>query len=234
MKTSLIFLGTKGDIEESTPKHRYHSSMLVSSGDFRLLVDYGQLRRFSLEEIRPDAILITHAHPDHYAWLYEDLPVEAPVYMSQDTFDYGKYKPQNSRVVKAGQTFEAGPFTCQSYDVMHSIRCPAVGWRIRAGDRTLVYNSDLVDIMLKDNVLAGVDYYIGDGSAIKTNLVRRRDDVLFGHTRIGTQINWCQKFGIPNVIFTHLGKETINKEEEFIKEHTDIVLAYDGLEIKIE
>jgi hypothetical protein len=90
-----------------------------------------------------------------------------------------------------------------------------------------------VDIVLKEEALTGVDYYIGDGSAIKANLVRRRDEVLFGHTRIGTQINWCKKFGIPNVMFTHLGKETIGKEEEFKKEHPDILLAYDGLQIDI-
>ena len=233
MNISITFLGTKGEIEESTPRHRYHSSALLVAGAARILIDYGRLRRQSLNEIKPDAVLITHAHPDHYAWLHEDLPLDAPVYMSQDTYDYGKYKPQNSRIIKPGETFGAGPFVCESYDVMHSIRCPAVGWRIKAGGRTLVYNSDLVDIIRKEAVLTGVDYYIGDGSAIKANLVRRRDDVLFGHTRIGTQINWCRKFGIPNVMFTHLGKETIGKEEEFLKEPTDIVLAYDGMQVTI-
>ena len=66
----LVFLGTKGEIEESTPKHKYHSSLLIISKEAKLLVDYGMLRKYSLEKIQPDAILITHAHPDHYNYLY--------------------------------------------------------------------------------------------------------------------------------------------------------------------
>ncbi len=62
----LIFLGTKGEIEEETARHRLHSSLLVESQGTRLLIDYGLLRRYALEEIAPQDILITHAHPDHY------------------------------------------------------------------------------------------------------------------------------------------------------------------------
>jgi phosphoribosyl 1,2-cyclic phosphodiesterase len=108
-----------------------------------------------------------------------------------------------------------------------------VGWRIRFGSKILVYNSDLVDIIEKDKVLTGVDVYIGDGSAVKTNLVRRRGDVLFGHTRITTQLHWCEKYGIERTIFTHLGKETLREEKEFKAAHPGITLAYDGLEMQI-
>ena len=69
----LIFLGTKGEIEEETPVHRYHSSMVLETGETKLLIDYGLLRHRVLEEISPDAVLITHAHPDHYSWLKQDI-----------------------------------------------------------------------------------------------------------------------------------------------------------------
>ena len=231
--TKLVFLGTKGEIEESAPRHQYHSSLLIISNGAKLLIDHGELRKYSLDEIKPDAILITHAHPDHYAWLNEDIKTDIPVYLTRETLDYGKFSPQNVRAIEPDKGFQMGPFRCVAYRVIHSIRCPAVGYKMAISGRTLIYNSDLVDIVDKEKVLEGTDYYIGDGSAIKGNLVRRRGDQLFGHTRILTQIHWCQKHNISNIIFTHLGKETMEKEEEFRKEHSEAVLAYDGMELVI-
>ncbi len=231
--TKLVFLGTKGEIEESSPKHRYHSSLLVISDEARLLIDYGKLHKYSLEEIKPSAILITHAHPDHYLWLDEEVKTGIPVYLTEETLGYGMYLPENNRVVVPGREFEVGPFKCRPYRVMHSIRCPAVGYKIAVSERTIVYNPDLVDIVEKENILKGVDYYIGDGSSLRANLVRRKDDQFFGHTRITTQINWCRKYGVRHIIFTHLGKETIENEADFRKEHGEAILAYDGMELVI-
>jgi ribonuclease BN (tRNA processing enzyme) len=231
--TQLTFLGTKGEIEEETPRHRYHSSLVIASGHTRLLIDYGMLQRYSLEEIKPSAILITHAHPDHYRWLKRDEPMDVPVYLTRETLDYGKFRPADARVINPGDEFSIGQVECQAYRVIHSIRCPAVGWKIRVTGKTLVYNSDLVDIIEKENVLTGVDYYIGDGAAVKANLVRRLGDALFGHTRMITQIHWCEKFNIQNIFFTHLGKETLREEEGFKADHPEVTLAYDGLKVEI-
>jgi len=230
---ALIFLGTKGEIEESSPTHQYHSSLLVSASGTRLVIDYGILRKYSLEELKPDAILITHAHPDHYVWLKENVKTDVPIYLTQATYDYGRFTPANGRIIMPGEQFKIGPCECLSYEVIHSIRCPAVGYKIKIDGKTFVYNSDLIDIMDKDNILQKVDYYIGDGSAVRANLVRRRGEQLFGHTRITTQVNWCKKYGINNIIFTHLGKETIAKEGPFTREHIEATLAYDGMEIAI-
>lgn len=229
----LLFLGTKGEIEESSPKHHYHSSLLIISDQTRILIDYGVLHQHSLDELDPEAVFITHAHPDHYTWLNEPVDSPVAVYLTRETLDYGKHRPQNSEVIRPGQRFTIGDFDAMAYRVTHSIRCPAVGYRIEVGGKTLVYNSDLVDIVEKEEILAGVDCYVGDGSAIKANLVRRRGDKLFGHTRITTQINWCKKFGIHHIIFTHLGKETIANEDVFAEEHPEVILAYDGMEMEV-
>jgi ribonuclease BN (tRNA processing enzyme) len=229
----LIFLGTKGEIEEETPAHRFHSSMIVETGKTRLLLDYGLLRKRSLDQVAPDAVLITHAHPDHYSWLKQDISSDIPVYCTRETLDYGKFKPDNARMVDPMRTFKIGTVECMAYRVIHSIRCPTVGWRLSLEGKVMVYNSDLVDIEEKESVLAGVDCYIGDGSAVKANLVRRRGDVLFGHTRITTQIHWCQKFGIKTIVFTHLGKETLREEALFNADHPEIIFAYDGMELEI-
>jgi len=231
--TRLVFLGTKGEIEESSGRHQYHSSLLMISEGTRLLIDYGRLHRYRLEEIAPQAILITHAHPDHYLWLEEEVKTEIPVYLTRETLDYGKFKPLNPQIIEPGAEFAIAPFICLPYRVLHSIRCPAVGYKIKTPEKTIVYNSDLVDIAGKESILEGAGYYIGDGSAIRANLVRRRGDQILGHARIMTQINWCRKYGIPNIIFTHLGKETIEEEEAFRAEHDDVILAYDGMELVI-
>jgi phosphoribosyl 1,2-cyclic phosphodiesterase len=228
---TLIFLGTKGEIEESTPIHMYNSSMLLAEGDARLLIDYGHLHPHPLEELGLTAVLITHAHPDHYAWLREDIHTELPVYLTQETLDYGKYRPVNPHLVTPQEEFSIGTYRILPYRVIHSIRCPAVGFKITVGGKTLIYNPDLVDIPEKEAVLAGVECYIGDGSAVRANLVRRRGGQLFGHTRMPTQIHWCQKAGIPLIVFTHLGRETLREEQAFQAVHPEATLAYDSLKL---
>ena len=229
----LTFLGTKGEIEESNKKHRHNASLLIISDGDRLIIDYGMLHKYSLDELAPDAILITHAHPDHYVWLKQDVVASVPVYLTGETFEYGKYKPAKASVIEADKWYNLGSFSFLAYRVLHSIRCPAVGYKIKAQGKTLVYNSDLVAIVEREKVLADVDYYIGDGSSTRTNLVRSRGGVLFGHTRTMTQINWCRNYGIDKIFFTHLGKETIAAEDQFRRDHPEVVLAYDGLEVII-
>ncbi len=233
--TKIAFLGTKGEIEESSRKHQYHSSLLLTYRKFKLQIDYGALHRLDITETGAKALLITHAHPDHYFWLDHNTQTDIPVYLTQETLDYGKYQPANPQVIKPGTPFTVGPFRITAYRAIHSLRCPAVGYKIKTPERTvLVYNPDLVDIVEKDNILKGVDYYIGDGSAIKANLVRRTGNKLFGHTRITTQINWCKDRSIENIFFTHLGKETIREEKSFRKEHPEAVLAHDGMALQIQ
>jgi ribonuclease BN (tRNA processing enzyme) len=229
----LIFLGTKGEIEESNEKHSYNSSLLLVSDGDRLLIDYGMLHRYSLEELAPDAILITHAHPDHYVWLERDMETDIPVYLTEETLDYGRFRPPNGKLLELDKYYSKGSFQFFACRVLHSIRCPAVGYKIKTQGKTLVYNPDLVDIVNKAEVLTDIDYYIGDGSSINANLVRRRGDTLYGHARMTTQINWCRKYGIENIVFTHLGRETIAAEDEFSRDHPEAVLAYDGMEVII-
>jgi ribonuclease BN (tRNA processing enzyme) len=229
----LIFLGTRGEIEEYAKKHKYHSSLLIEYRKFKILIDHGVLSKKTVNQIAPNAVLITHAHPDHYIWTKKDEKTQVPVYATKETINYGKFKPLNCRLVKAGRKFRINNFMILPYKVLHSIRCPAVGFKVFLDKKTLIYNPDLVDIKNKGRILKNVDYYIGDGSSIRANLVRKRRKEIFGHARIITQMNWCGKYNIKNIIFTHLGKETIRKEKEFKKKYPEIIIAYDGMKIKI-
>ncbi len=207
--------------------------MFITSGNTRLLIDYGKLRKYSLEELKPDAILITHAHPDPYAWLNENIETDINVFLTQETYEYGKYRPKNSNIILPGQERETGGIRWSAYRVIHSVRCPTVGYRLTIEGKTLVYNPDLIKIVEEEKILNGIDYYIGDGSSIRANLVRRRGEQLVGHTRMTTQTNWCKTYSINNIIFTHLGKETLEKEDDFRDAHPEVVLAYDGMELEI-
>jgi ribonuclease BN (tRNA processing enzyme) len=229
----LIFLGTKGEIEEESSTHRFHSSLLITSGNTRLMIDFGKLRANSLDKVNPTALLITHAHPDHYAWTTEKVETTIRTWVTSETHDHGRYTPPKVHIFQPGTLHRTGPFYWSGYRVIHSIRCPAVGYKIKAEGKTFIYNPDLVAIIEREQILKNVDYYIGDGSSIRANLVRRRDDQLFGHARIGTQVKWCIEAGIKHIIFTHLGKETISKEVEFTVQNPELLLAYDGMEIDI-
>lgn len=226
----LKFLGTKGEIEEESPKHKYNSSLLITEKNFKLLIDHGFLSK-KLSKIRPDAILITHGHPDHFVWLKEDEDYQGKIYLTSETEKAAKFK-KNFVIIKVNHWFKVGPFKIFAYKVAHSLIAPAVGYKIK-NSKTLIYNPDLI-VMKGKNVLKDVDLYIGDGSSVRSNLVRRRDSQLFGHTRMTTQINWCRKFGITKVIFTHLGKEALKigdkkLEKMLAQENMNVKIAYDGM-----
>ncbi len=229
----LLFLGTKANIEESSKKHKYNSSFLIEYKKFKILIDYGLLHKNNLNKIKPNVIMITHVHPDHYTWTERNIKTNIPIYLTKETLKYGKFKPKNYKIIKPGKKFKIKDFTILPFKVLHSIICPAIGFKIIVNKKSIIYTGDLVDIINKNKILKNVDYYIGDGSCIKANLVRKKGNKIFGHARISTQINWCKEYEIKNIIFTHLGKETIKKEKDFKKKHPKIIFAYDGMIKKI-
>ena len=233
------FPGTKGEIEESSITHQYHSSIIIKYKNTQILIDFGiKHNPLLMDRISEcDLILITHAHPDHYIWTTnEENRIKIPVYLTRVTLDYGKYKPPEYRIIKSDKKYNFKDLEITVYDVIHSLRCPAVGYKIK-GDRTIVYAPDILDFEKdKTIVLKGAYLLIADGSSLNINMARRRGDKLFGHTRIKTVIGWCKKYDIGHLIITHCGKQIveINKEElarklqEYSEGKVDVKIAYDG------
>jgi len=56
------FLGAKGAIEESSPRHRMHSALLVEYLKTRVLIDCGEAWLGMALDLNPDFIALTHAH----------------------------------------------------------------------------------------------------------------------------------------------------------------------------
>ena len=241
----LQFYGTKGYVAESSRAHAGHSAFVIEAEDFRLLCDFGENRKGMLRKIRPDAVFVSHAHPDHGWGLWEGT--DAPVHASAITHELLKELPLLNRVVLAPEeAVSIGPFQLTTYPVRHSVRCPGVGARIAVEGFTFVYSGDIVAFEEPAVALAGADLYIGDGSTLTGSLVRRHPSgALLGHTTVRAQLGWLARHGVTRAIFSHFGKGPI----EMGKEALDLALAelaaanppgcavtaaYDGLEMEIE
>jgi len=240
----LHFFGTKGYVEESSRGHSGHSAFVLEEVGFRLLCDFGQNRKGMLSKIRPDAVFLSHAHPDH-AWGLEE-GTGVPVYASEITHEILSKLPIANRVVLEPETpADLGPFRVTSYPVQHSIRCPGIAARIAIGGFTMVYSGDIVAFENPDVALSGVDLYIGDGSTLTGSLVRRHQSgTLIGHTTVRAQLGWLSRHGIPRAIFSHFGKGPIEMGEAALEDALtklastpppgcSVTAASDGLELEI-
>ncbi len=207
----LTFIGTRGEVKGASERHRMHSSLLASFRGFRLMIDCGYDWLGRIGEVDPRAIIITHAHPDH-SWGIDGAP--CPVYATAETWQLlVKHPVVRRRRVAVRQPFELGGFSIEAFPVEHSIRAPAVGYRVTAGRVSIFYAPDLVYIHDRAAALSGARVYIGDGATAARSMVRRRGDRLFGHTPMRTQLTWCQKEGVPRAIFTHCGSQIVLGEE---------------------
>jgi phosphoribosyl 1,2-cyclic phosphodiesterase len=186
------------------------SLLLVSHGARALLVDCGRDWLGRLPQVDVEALLLTHAHPDHAGGLRDGCPW--PVHASEQTLRAieGYPLPQRS-LVGARDPEKIAGMTVEAFPVEHSLRAPAVGYRIAAGTRTIFYAPDLVAIDEEDEALAGLDLYVGDGAAIARSIVRR-DGTRIGHSSIRGQLDWCGRHGVDRAIFTDCGSQILRDE----------------------
>jgi phosphoribosyl 1,2-cyclic phosphodiesterase len=204
----LTFLGTRGEIDIRSRRHRRHSSLLVTQGNARVMIDCGGDWLGRIDAVTPTAIVLTHAHPDHAAGLAEGAP--CPVYATSVTWSALRRWPVRDRrqmpVRKAvsieGMTFKALP-------VEHSTRAPAVAFRISVDGSCFFYVPDVARLPSPSNALRGVDLYIGDGASITRSLLRRANGALIGHASIQVQLGWCEEVGVSRAIFTHCGTQIV-------------------------
>ncbi len=236
----LTFLGTRGYIEARTRRHRRHTALMVTYQGRRLVIDWGEDWHGQWSEIpRPRALLVTHAHPDHVAGLQSGAP--CPVHATSASWKViGDYPLHSRHHVGLRKPFEVAGIRCEAFGVQHSLRAPAVGYRLSAGRATVFYVPDLVFIRERAEALRGVDCYIGDGATLETSFVRRRGDSLIGHTPVRTQLTWCQKEGVPRAIITHCGAQIVEGDERKLgaelrkmarERGVHAEIAYDGLEV---
>jgi phosphoribosyl 1,2-cyclic phosphodiesterase len=204
----LTFLGTRGEIDVRSRLHRRHSALLVRHSSARIMIDCGAdwLRRF--RAVKPTAIVLTHAHDDHAAGLAEGAP--CPVYATKETWDLLRRFPiRDRRRIVPGKSLIIGGLHFQAFRVKHSIRAPAVGYRVSAGSGSFFYVPDVAIIPHAAHALRHIDVYIGDGATMRRSMVRHKGGTLIGHAPITAQLTWCEKQQVRRAIFTHCGSPIV-------------------------
>lgn len=229
------FLGTKGFVKKDYPKHKYHSSLLLTATDgSRLQIDKGA--DYKTDKITPDFYLVTHAHPDHIGGFTDETVWGSKDVAKETSLDIQKFTDRKE--------FELGPFRIIPVPVLHSILYPAVAFRIKFDGLTLFYAPDVASISKKDRdtFLQNTDIYIGDGSNFG-GFIRRKDDTIIGHADWMRQAAWCQDAGVKLFILTQFGtnyleasesQKTEWKEQIESKYDVDIEYAEDGLVLPLQ
>jgi phosphoribosyl 1,2-cyclic phosphodiesterase len=238
---TIVFLGTRGEIAAASRLHRRHTSTAIAHDRRRVVIDLGYDWKGHASDVAADAIVLTHAHPDHVGALRQGS--RRPVYATAATWRAIDRWPIHDRrtlapwtpVEIAGLRFEAVP-------VEHSIRAPAVGFRVTAGGVTIFYVPDIADLPQARRALDAVSIYVGDGATLTRPLLKRRPDALIGHASIAAQLDWCAKRRVPRAIFTHCGSQIVASDHAATSARiaalgrargVTAILAYDGLRVRV-
>lgn len=238
----LTFLGTRGYIRLRSRAHRRHTSTLVSYRGRKVLLDYGEDWVGMAETIAPQAILITHAHPDHAFGLRRGAP--CPVYATPLTWkslDRFPVPPELRRTLSPPEPVRVQNLLVVAFPVVHSVLAPAVGYRITAGKVTMFYVPDVVRIPHLREAFSGVRLYVGDGATVSRPLLRKdkKSGQPIGHTAIVRQLDWCATHGVRTMIVTHCGSTIVRSDPRRVRSElrclamergVDLEVAYDGME----
>jgi phosphoribosyl 1,2-cyclic phosphodiesterase len=200
------------------------------------MIDCGADWLSRLKRVDPTAIVLTHAHGDHAFGLANGAP--CPVYATEETFELIGRFPLEVRVIEPRRRFRIGTIGFEAFPVEHSLRAPAVGYRVGAGRAALFYVPDVAALVEPAAALRGVKLYVGDGATVTRSMTRRRGRVLIGHAPIVAQLAWCREQGVRRAIFTHCGSEIVRGDGRLVAERiarfgeeqgVEARLAYDGL-----
>ena len=237
----LTFLGTRGYIQLCSPQHRRHSSLLLSHKGEKVMIDCGADWLGMINTVSPDAIVITHAHRDH-AWGLAGGAC-CPVYATEESgAAMASFPVESRRTVSPRKPFEVRGMLFEAFPVIHSIRAPAVGYRISAGKVSFFYVPDVIDIADRKAALTGIRLYVGDGAALIRPIVRRAGEQLFGHTTVRAQLDWCEQCGVGKALFTHCGSEIVGGDEKALQSKVQqmgleravhAAIAFDGMKVTL-
>ncbi|MDM7998060.1 MAG: MBL fold metallo-hydrolase [Acidobacteriota bacterium] len=242
----LTFLGT-GDAFSAGGRHL--AAYLLEHPGGALLLDCGptllaSLNRQGLRADPIDAILITHFHGDHFAGLpffflhsmymeprTRPLKIVGPPgveqrvralfsAMYQDTAEEPLPFGIDFITMKPGEQIALNGATIDAFATLHQEDPPSLGFRVRAGNRTIVYPGDCgwSDSLLEHT--AGADLLLLECSFFETRYEKHLD-----YARIAENL---ERFGAKRLVLTHLGQEVLDRQGEVRLE-----MAYDGMAIDL-
>jgi phosphoribosyl 1,2-cyclic phosphodiesterase len=156
--------------------------------------------------------MVTHAHPDH-AWGLKN-GWEGAVWAASAAWEpMARFPIRDRHTLEPRSATAIAGMIITSFPLIHSIRAPAVGFRVQAGHATIFYAPDVLWIEDRDEALTAIDLYVGDGATLQRDLVRKRGDRPFGHASVRRQLSWCAKAGVGKAVFTHCGSGIVRDHE---------------------
>jgi len=239
IKMSLKVLGTRGEIEETSKKHKKHSGILIDD----VLFDLGEPIYLDLH---PKAIFLSHLHPDHYfpeKYKKEKNPLrehsKIPIYSIE--------KPRGAEnwiKLEKGKEYKVNDLIVIPIPTVHSKKVKTTGFLIKTKGKRILYTSDLLWIKKKwHDKIKDLDVVITDGSSFDRDLIRRDKETgqPYGHASVKKLVKFFKDKGAKNIIITHYGKWLVEepkkgyiKIKELTDEKTKVIPAKDGDEFSLE
>jgi phosphoribosyl 1,2-cyclic phosphodiesterase len=242
----LRFLGTgaSGGTAGRGRSRRRESSLLVAARDTRLLLDV--TRHFGEQSPaleRLDAALLTHAHRDACggmaamrAWWRERSVEPLPVYASAETIAgvrrrFRRLDHCRFVAVRAGPTRRIGDLTVRAVTVPHARErhFPTFAWRLEAGERSVVYASDVARLTPElERLASGAEVLVIDGAMWGRQL--------FSHLTIDRELTRLCRWDVDRILLTQIGS-TAPPHERLMQAVSRLceraAPAFDGLEMRV-
>ncbi len=227
-------LGTRGEIESSSPYHSKQSGILI---DNELLIDLGE-REFL--KYKPRYILFTHLHPDHAFFKRPDAEAEINIPM----FAPESYRDDGIEIKKRTSTFSLESYYIRPIPTIHSQKVQSQAYVVTKGKKRILYTGDLVWIKKWYNrYFKDLDLIITEGSFIrKDGMVQRHQETgePYGHSGVPRLVSHFSEFS-NHIVLIHFGnwfykdiKKSHQKVKKLAMEHNiQIDVGYDGMELEI-
>jgi len=188
-------LGTRGEIEETAPRHSRHSGLLV---DGRLLFDLGE-REFL--DTKPERVFITHLHPDHAFFVRKPGPIGVAAYAPERRSGVPELRVFPGKMSYRGYSIRAIP-------VHHSLKVKSLAYLVEKGGRRFLYTGDMFWINKEYHPLFGrLDLVVTEASFLRRGGMIRRDratGTAYGHAGVPNLVELFAKF-TGHILLVHFG-----------------------------
>ena len=229
------------------------SGYLLRHDGFTLWIDAGTGTLARLQEeiaiADVDAVLISHAHPDHFVDLYpmfyarfyagqgtSGLPLYSPEGFFEDFSDLVSEESRESlkiaydvRPLADGAVFEAGPFSIRAAEMAH-IGVQALGYRIDGDGSSVAYTGDTGPTEKLIDLARDADVLVSEATW------QDQMDLLPFHLSASQAAEHATAAGVDMLMLTHIWPsldKTVSLEQASAAFDGSLALATEGMKVEI-